>query len=201
MPPTYQRAAHWVKSSAIIFYTPVFFPMVLFAFMVFVLLFWGGVVDTHLFLSLSILYHIYLSSQGLCTENTDINEYKYSVRNCTLCRTHCKPSSPPPPSRSTRCGLSGIWCRPVQRVQRPGVCAVCGLRFAVRSGALDGAGVHRRGIQPPPSPARSVALPPKKIKKAQKSPCPYCQFPKFRRKNKKTPTKGLCSVLYLPYKP
>lgn len=35
----------------------------------------------------------------------------------------------PPPSRSTRRGLSGIECRPVQRVQRPGVsalpCMVC----------------------------------------------------------------------------
>nr|DAQ94852.1 MAG TPA: hypothetical protein [Caudoviricetes sp.] len=41
-----------------------------------------------------------------------------------------------------------------------------------------------------------------KIKKAQKNhPHPHCQSQKFRRKNKKTPTKGLCSVLYLPYKP
>ena len=29
----------------------------------------------------------------------------------------------PPPSQSARRGLSGIECRPVQRVQRPGVCA------------------------------------------------------------------------------
>lgn len=30
----------------------------------------------------------------------------------------------PPPVRSTRRGLSGIECRPVQRVKRPCVCAV-----------------------------------------------------------------------------
>ena len=30
----------------------------------------------------------------------------------------------PPPSRSPRRGLSGIECRPVQRVQRPGVCVM-----------------------------------------------------------------------------
>nr|DAE79516.1 MAG TPA: hypothetical protein [Caudoviricetes sp.]DAJ19793.1 MAG TPA: hypothetical protein [Siphoviridae sp. cthBp9] len=38
----------------------------------------------------------------------------------------------------------------------------CCLSCSVVPGALDGAGVHRRGIQPPPSPARSVFQPPKK---------------------------------------
>lgn len=38
-------------------------------------------------------------------------------------RTHCADSPAPPPSRSSPRGLSGIECRPVQRVQRPGVCA------------------------------------------------------------------------------
>lgn len=37
-------------------------------------------------------------------------------------RTHSTPSSTQPPSRSAQRGLSGIECRPVQRVQRPGVC-------------------------------------------------------------------------------
>jgi hypothetical protein len=80
----------------------------------------------------------------------------------------------PAPLRSARRGRSGIECRPVQRVQRPGVCvvpcvvcpasgmvcpAVCDVQaFRVRWGA----GAHRRGIQPPPSPARSVFQPPKK---------------------------------------
>lgn len=40
-----------------------------------------------------------------------------------------------------------------------------------------------------------------KIKKAQKTPHPPLPISKIFRKNKKTPTKGLCSVLYLPYKP
>lgn len=34
-----------------------------------------------------------------------------------------------------------------------------------------------------------------------KTPPPLSQVPKISRKNKKTPTKGLRSVLYLPYKP
>ena len=38
----------------------------------------------------------------------------------------------------------------------------CRLPCAAVPGALDGAGVHRRGIQPPPCPARSVFQPPKK---------------------------------------
>lgn len=41
-----------------------------------------------------------------------------------------------------------------------------------------------------------------KIKKAQKKITPpLLPISKISRKNKKTPTKGLCSVLYLPYKP
>lgn len=34
-----------------------------------------------------------------------------------------------------------------------------------------------------------------------KKPYPLLSISKIPRKNKKTPTKGLCSVLYLPYKP
>lgn len=40
-----------------------------------------------------------------------------------------------------------------------------------------------------------------KIKKAQKITPPLFPISKIPRKNKKTPTKGLRSVLYLPYKP
>ena len=42
------------------------------------------------------------------------------VQICTVSDT----PSTPPPLRSARRGLSGIGCRPVQRVQRPGVCVV-----------------------------------------------------------------------------
>lgn len=35
----------------------------------------------------------------------------------------------------------------------------------------------------------------------RKTPHPPLPISKISRKNKKTPTKGLCSVLYLPYKP
>ena len=135
----------------------------------------------HLFLSLSILYHLYLSSQGLCTKNTDINEYKYSVRNCTLCRTHCRQSS-------TR-------RRPNLPVQRASVRACVPVRGVVcpASGTVcaGGWGLHRRGIQRPPSPARSVALPPKKQKRptppSQNETHPIVQVSKNSEKYKKTP--------------
>ena len=46
-------------------------------------------------------------------------------------RTHSMPSSVQTPVRSSPRVLSGIECRPVQRVQRPGVClALRGLRLA-----------------------------------------------------------------------
>lgn len=74
-------------------------------------------------------------------------------------RTCCQPSSAMPLVRSARRGLSGIECRPVQRVQRPGVCvgAWRGLpciwaRIALlpvvcsRSGCAGVQGGHRRGI-------------------------------------------------------
>ena len=49
---------------------------------------------------------------------------------------------------------------------------------------------------------RPVSLPTtEKIKKAQKMTPPPLLIFKIFRKNKKTPTKGLCSVLYLLYKP
>ena len=107
----------------------------------------------------------------------------------------------PAPLRSARRGRSGIECRPVQRVQRPGVCvvpcvvcpasgmvcpAVCDVQaFRVRWGA----GAHRRGIQPPPSPARSVFQPPKNKKThliLTTKPHLIVQASKFS-KNKKRP--------------
>nr|DAQ70297.1 MAG TPA: hypothetical protein [Caudoviricetes sp.] len=66
----------------------------------------------------------------------------------------------------------------------------------------------RWGLGSPPAGYTAAALPrpvspstTEKIKKAQKHPHPYLKLPKISRKNKKTPTKGLCSVIYLPYKP
>jgi hypothetical protein len=81
-------------------------------------------------------------------------------------RTHCPPSSVPPPVRSARRGLSGIECSPVQRVQRPGVCAcarsaagmvclasgtACAAACSVQSPRVCwGCGLHRRGMQGAP---------------------------------------------------
>nr|DAZ13942.1 MAG TPA: hypothetical protein [Caudoviricetes sp.] len=45
------------------------------------------------------------------------------VQICTVSDTMRRQSSAPRPVRLSRRGLSGIECRPVQRVQRPGVCA------------------------------------------------------------------------------
>nr|DAE95556.1 MAG TPA: hypothetical protein [Caudoviricetes sp.] len=84
-----------------------------------------------------------------------------------------------------------------------------------RSGCAGGWGLHRRGIQEAPGVGWVDSLRRKKSKKAfllkwwrfttpsflRKSPPPLLPISKISRKNKKTPTKGLCSVLYLPYKP
>ena len=114
-------------------------------------------------------------------------------------------------------GLSGIECRPVQRVQRPGVCALCLAWSALLpvlcrlSGCAGGWGLHRQGIQAAPGVGWVNASRRKNSKKAfsclptpsflRKTPYPLLPILKIPRKNKKTPTKGLCSVLYLPYKP
>lgn len=69
-----------------------------------------------------------------------------------------------------------------------------------RSGCAVGWGIpagHTATAQPRPV-GRSTT---EKIKKASKNSQPDFRPPKIFRKNKKTPTKGLCSVLYLPYKP
>lgn len=74
---------------------------------------------------------------------------------------------------------------------------------------LDAGGGHRRGIGPKAGGGvgewsdrrqgqKGVPsyLPPSFL---YKSPPPLLPVRKISRKNKKTPTKGLCSVLYLPY--
>lgn len=116
-------------------------------------------------------------------------------------RTRCPPSSAPHPVRSSQRGLSGIECRPVQRVQHPGVCVGawrglpciwhglrCCLSCAVRPGAL--------GLGSPPAGYTAAALPrpvspvtTEKIKKTHPtltkrnlSDCASLQ--KFRKKQK-----------------
>lgn len=129
-------------------------------------------------------------------------------------RTHSMPSSVQTPVRSSPRVLSGIECRPVQRVQRPGVClALRGLRlafgavcpaacrvqsFRVRwSGQGCTGGVYSRRPAPPGQSRHRR----KNKKGSKKITPPLLPISKISRKNKKTPTKGLCSVLYLPYKP
>lgn len=112
----------------------------------------------------------------------------------------------PPPSRSTRRGLSGIECRPVQRVQRPGVCALHLARPVLLSvvcsppgcagGWVSTGGAYSRRPAPP-----GQSLNHRKNKKGSKITLPSLPISKISRKNKKTPTKGLCSALYFPYKP
>lgn len=131
-------------------------------------------------------------------------------------RTHCAGTSAPPPSRSARRGMSGIECRRVQRVQRSGVCVVpcvaCAAACAVQSVRVCwGLGLHLWGIWGEPGVGWSTPRV-EKIQKRhfpflptpsflRKTPYPLLSISKISRKNKKTPTKGLRSVLYLPYKP
>ena len=120
-------------------------------------------------------------------------------------RTHCAGSPPPPPASvpiATR-GLSGIGCRPAQRVQRPGVrvvpCMVCPciwhglpccLCCAVVPGAL-GAGVSTGGVYSrhpaPPGQSRHHRKNKKDPPHLHKSePIRLCKSPNFP-KNKKRP--------------
>lgn len=139
-------------------------------------------------------------------------------------RTHSAPSSTQPPSRSPRvaclvsgadrCSVSSVLaCVSVRGV----VCLASGtaallLVLCSRSGCAGvGCGLHRRGIQGEPEVGWSTP----RVEKIQKRRFPYLPTPSFLRKtpyplfsiskipskNKKTPTKGLCSVLYLLYKP
>ena len=101
----------------------------------------------------------------------------FGVSDFAQFRTHCAALQPRAPPRSARRRLSGIGCRPVQRVRRPGVCAgaPC-LAWSVLhlarpallpvlcspSGCAGGWGLHLRGIQGAPGvgqvmPAHSEA--------------------------------------------
>lgn len=89
----------------------------------------------------------------------------------------------PPPSRSTRRGLSGIVRRPVQRVQRPGVCAVV---------STGGVYSHR------PAPSGQSRHHRKNKKGSKITPPPLPIF-KISRKKQKDPYKGsvFCAILAL----
>ena len=114
----------------------------------------------------------------------------------------------PPPSRSARCSLLSVRaCAPCLALPylvfaRPGSGTACPAACAVQSVRV------RWGLGSPPAGYIAAAQPrpvspvtTEKIKKASKNPQLDFQPPKIFSKNKKTPTKGLCSVLYLPYKP
>ena len=113
----------------------------------------------------------------------------------------------PPPSRSAPRGLSGIGCRPVQRVQRPGrvcrcaaPCMVCPATCVCRRSGCAGVGRgapagHIAATQPRPvSPVTT-----EKIKKAQKNhPTLIVNLKNFPQKQK-DPYKGsvFCAILAL----
>lgn len=101
-----------------------------------------------------------------------------------------------------------------QRVQRQGVCAlpcvvclasgmVCPAACAVQSVRVRWSGQGCTGgvYSRRPAPPGQSRHHPKNKKGSKNHPTPYCQSQKFPAKTKKTPTKGLRSVLYLPYKP
>lgn len=109
-----------------------------------------------------------------------------------------------------------------RRPDRPGVvclvssadrCSVSSVRACVSFLAWSALHLARPALLPvmcrePPAGYIAAAQPrpvslstTEKIKKAQKTPYPLLSISKIPRKNKKNPTKGLYSVLYLPYKP
>ena len=102
----------------------------------------------------------------------------------------------------------------LQAVQRPAAAPICQTRpawYRVQAVRVRwGLGLHLWGIWGEPGVGWSTP----RIEKIQKrrslpttpsfllkTPYPLLSISKISRKNKKTPTKGLRSVLYLPYKP
>lgn len=119
-------------------------------------------------------------------------------------RTRSTPSStlhsPDLPARSLvssadRCSVSSVRARVVPCVACPAACRVPPFR------ACWGLGSPPAGYTAAAHPRPVSLSTTEKIKKAQKLAAQFCATKNFPRKNKKTPTKGLCSVLYLPYKP
>ena len=104
----------------------------------------------------------------------------------------------PAPGRVCRCVV-----RPALAFARPGSGTACPAACDLQSVRVRwGAGVSTGGVysRRPAQPGQSFNH--RKNKKgSKKSPHPLLSISKISRKNKKTPTKGLCSVLYFPYKP
>ena len=77
---------------------------------------------------------------------------------------------------------------------------ICGSPGVLGAGVSTGGVYSRRPA--PPGQSFNHRKNKKGSKKGSKNhPTPLLPISKIFRKNKKTPTKGLCSVLYLPYKP
>ena len=131
--------------------------------------------------------------------------FGFGVSDFAQFRTHCADTPAPPSFRSTRRGLSGIECRPVQRVQRPGVCAVCAVSCVVclASGTACAAACRvqsvrvRWGLGSPPAGYIAAAKPrpvsPATTEKIKKTTPPsqtkthlIVQVSKFSEKYKKT---------------
>ena len=131
--------------------------------MVFVLLFCNGIVVdfVSMFSCFRVLIILYMNPwKSQVAQATLIHVCMENIlhpKKCSLSDT-LHTLQRPPPSRSTRRALSGIECRPVQRVQRLGVCVVpcvvCPASGAACLAACDvqavrvrwGWGLHRRGI-------------------------------------------------------
>lgn len=110
-------------------------------------------------------------------------------------------------SNADRCSVSSVWACVSVRGLLWAVClasgTVCAAACRVQSvrvrWEVQGAtgGVYSRRPAPPGQPFNHR----KNKKGSKKLPYPLLSISKIPRKNKKTPTKGLRSVLYLPYKP
>lgn len=115
----------------------------------------------------------------------------------------------PAPLRSARRGQSGIECKPLQRVQRPGVCVSCLVWSALvlawsalppvllsRSGcAVVGRG-SPAGYIAAAQPRPVIPVTTEKIKKAQKNyPTPIANFKNSAAKTKR-PLQRVCVLCY-----
>ena len=115
-------------------------------------------------------------------------------------------------SGADRCSVSSVRaCVPVRGVVCLASGTACPAACRVRSFRVRWAGVSTSGAYGASRGWGWSIVSVEKIQKRRflhitpsflrKSPRPLLPISKIFRKNKKTPTKGLCSVLYLPYKP
>lgn len=129
----------------------------------------------------------------------------HTARPPPPCRRYDLPGAAFLVSGADRCSVSSVWACVVPCMVCPSTCPALVLARSALLPVLCGLS----GLGSPPAGYIAAAQPrpvspvtTEKIKKAQKkSPHPLLSISKISRKNKKTPTKGLCFVLYLPYKP